>query len=115
MRDREIGNGKNRPGQPFADQLPLQPGRRVAFKVPPGGGEGEAEEEGWILATIKKCLGDRLKYEVLDADDEKTWVSHPARSTFADHIQVIHYNPQIHHPPPRPFNTKPPLFSSLST
>lgn len=79
MRDREIGSGKNRPGQPFADQLPLQPGRRVAFKVPPGGGEGEAEEEGWILATIKKCLGDRLKYEVLDADDEKTWVFSSSR------------------------------------
>jgi SAGA-associated factor 29 len=60
--------GKNRK-EMYGDQLPLQPGRRVAFKVPAGGG---GEEEEWILVTIRKCLGDKVKYEVVDADDNKT-------------------------------------------
>lgn len=46
------------------DQLPLAPGRKVAFKVPPvknsKGQEDEAEE--WIMAIIKKGVhGDRLR------------------------------------------------------
>ena len=56
----------------ISDQLPLQPGRKVAFKVP-AQKTGKAvgpEEEDWILATIKRCIGgDRSRYEVQDADD----------------------------------------------
>ena len=62
--------GKNR-REPYSDQLPLQPGRRVAFRAPAG---GNGEDEEWILVTIRKCLGDRTKYEVVDADDNKTSV-----------------------------------------
>lgn len=57
----------------YADQLPLQPGRKVAFKVPAAKNARGVEEEGgedWILAMIKRCLeSNRLKYEVQDADD----------------------------------------------
>jgi hypothetical protein len=35
-------------------QLPLQPGRKVAFRVPSGNDKAGYEEGGWILATIKK-------------------------------------------------------------
>lgn len=76
MRERERDRARHGHGHgalPFGDQLPLQPGRRIAYKVDPNAGpaagEGEAEEEGWILATIKRCLGDKLSYEVLDWDD----------------------------------------------
>ncbi|KAK4688365.1 SAGA-associated factor 29, partial [Tremellales sp. Uapishka_1] len=52
----------------FADQLPLQAGRKVAFRQPAAKGSGDDEE--WILATIKRCIGgDRLRYEVQDDDD----------------------------------------------
>ena len=40
-------------------QLPLTPGRRVAFHQKPSAGaqaEG-AKEEGWILAQITECIG----------------------------------------------------------
>lgn len=58
----------------LADQLPLAPGTRVGFKPPPQqdakGAKGEGEDEGWILATIKRCLlGDKTRYEVQDYDD----------------------------------------------
>ncbi|KAK6907771.1 SAGA-associated factor 29 [Kwoniella mangroviensis CBS 10435] len=72
----------------YWDQLPLQPGRRVAFRLPksksqdinsnnnekdsqvevavPGGGGGD----DWILATIKRCIQmDKMRYEVQDVDD----------------------------------------------
>jgi SAGA-associated factor 29 len=50
----------------LARQLPLQPGRKVAFHQPPtksaplhtkgdhGGGEGDGDT--WILAVVKKCI-----------------------------------------------------------
>jgi SAGA-associated factor 29 len=82
----------------YHDQLPLQPGRRVAAKPPPkttatgaGGGVrtgssgdismsesgvGSGGDEEWILATIKKCIqGDKMRYEVQDADDVNMWVN----------------------------------------
>jgi SAGA-associated factor 29 len=61
------GNTKQQRKEQYADQLPLQPGRKVAFKMPPQPGE---EEESWILATVIRCLGgDKTRYEVQDADD----------------------------------------------
>ena len=62
----------------YYDQLPLQPGRKVAFKLPAAksskekpGDEEESEDE-WILGTIVKSFSqDKLRYEVQD-DDEKT-------------------------------------------
>lgn len=52
--------------EPYADQLPLQVGRRVAFRMPAKDGE----EQEWILATVKRCLlQDKTRYEVVDADD----------------------------------------------
>jgi SAGA-associated factor 29 len=63
---------KARNKEPFADQLPLQPGRRVAFKVPPSSKAEGGEDEEWILVTVRKCLGDKVRYEVVDADDNKT-------------------------------------------
>lgn len=59
----------------FSDQLPLRPGRKVAFKVPKAGAsttavETDDSEQEWILAIVKRCLnGDRMRYEVVDADD----------------------------------------------
>jgi len=62
------------------NQLPLQPGRKVAFRQPPqsksanrGGDFGGADAEGetWILAVVKRCIGgDPKKYEVQDDDTE---------------------------------------------
>ncbi|RSH90860.1 hypothetical protein EHS25_010036 [Saitozyma podzolica] len=67
--------GKARKEQ-YYDQLPLQPGRKVAFKVPNKGkdkAEDETGEEAWILATIRKCINqDKMRYEVQDADDANT-------------------------------------------
>lgn len=48
----------------LARQLPLQPGRKVAFHQPPskGGGThgkgdgGDGDGETWILAVVKKCI-----------------------------------------------------------
>nr|XP_019013025.1 uncharacterized protein I206_02522 [Kwoniella pini CBS 10737]OCF51806.1 hypothetical protein I206_02522 [Kwoniella pini CBS 10737] len=76
----------------YFDQLPLQHGRKVAFKLPKsksndfdidsnnnnnnelnsigGGGGGE----DWILAIIKQCIGqDKMRYEVQDVDDGGTY------------------------------------------
>lgn len=54
----------------YSDQLPLQPGRRVAFKVPLGKREEEANGETWILAMVRKCIQmDKMRYELHDADD----------------------------------------------
>ncbi|WRT68051.1 uncharacterized protein IL334_005026 [Kwoniella shivajii] len=77
--------GKQRREQ-YNDQLPLQPGRKVAFKlpksskendnvpssthVPGGGGAGGSSGDDWILATIKRCIQqDKMRYEVQDVDD----------------------------------------------
>jgi len=47
-------------------QLPLQPGRKVAFRQP-----NQTDGETWILAVVKKCIGgDKNKYEVQDDDTE---------------------------------------------
>lgn len=58
--------------EPYSDQLPLQPGRRIAFRVPAEKSGGVDQEVTWILATVKRCLnGDRSRYEVQDADDHE--------------------------------------------
>ena len=61
----------------YSDQLPLQPGRKVAFKVPATkNAKGVEEDNGddWILAMIKRCiLQDRMRYEVQDADDAQKY------------------------------------------
>ncbi|KAG8998590.1 hypothetical protein FRB94_001393 [Tulasnella sp. JGI-2019a] len=65
-------------------QLPLQPGRKVAFRQPPQGtrgsggrsgndfgGGGDGDGETWILAVVKRCIGnDKTRYEVQDEDTE---------------------------------------------
>lgn len=57
--------------EPYADQLPLEVGRRVACKMP----NAEGEDQEWILATIKKCvLKDESRYIVFDADDPTKYV-----------------------------------------
>ncbi|WWC88396.1 uncharacterized protein L201_003307 [Kwoniella dendrophila CBS 6074] len=67
----------------YYDQLPLQPGRKVIFKLPIPENDPSAAAiaaatanaaagggDDWILATIKKCIGgDKMKYEVHDDDD----------------------------------------------
>jgi hypothetical protein len=57
----------------YARQLPLQPGRKVAFK-PPKADEVQNRveaETGWILATVRGMInGDRTKYEVEDPDPD---------------------------------------------
>jgi SAGA-associated factor 29 len=66
--------GKQRK-EAFMDQLPLQPGRKIAFRQPSDKARGksapdEDEEVNWILATIQKCLGmDKMRYAVVDPDD----------------------------------------------
>ncbi|AFR98630.1 SAGA-associated factor 29 [Cryptococcus neoformans C23] len=66
----------------YADQLPLQPGRKVAFKLPAvkAKGDGDTNVTGgssgddWILATVKRCiLQDKMRYEVQDVDDGNTY------------------------------------------
>jgi len=61
VKERDLGKGSGG----SSSGLPLAPGRRVAFFQTAAG-----EEEGWILGTIKRCLGDKYKYEVTDADDK---------------------------------------------
>jgi len=60
----------------YSDQLPLQAGRRVAFKVPPGDSSESGADEEWILVTVRRSLGDKTRYEVVDADDNKTLVTY---------------------------------------
>lgn len=66
----------------YADQLPLQPGRKVAFKLPAVKAKGDGDTSGtggsggddWILATVKRCiLQDKMRYEVQDVDDGNTY------------------------------------------
>lgn len=53
----------------WAAQLPLKPGRKVAYKHKPGA-RGKDEQE-WILAVIVDTIkGDRIRYTVQDADTE---------------------------------------------
>ncbi|ORY30602.1 SGF29 tudor-like domain-domain-containing protein [Naematelia encephala] len=61
-------SGRQQRRDAYADQLPLAPGRKVAFRVP--GQEGE----NWILATVRKCIQqDKMRYEVEDDDDKQTY------------------------------------------
>ncbi|GLB38540.1 putative SGF29 tudor-like domain containing protein [Lyophyllum shimeji] len=60
----------------LAKQLPLQPGRKVAFHPPPGkpanGGATENDENTWILALVIKCINaDKNRYEVQDAEPQE--------------------------------------------
>ena len=54
------------------DQLPLLPGRKVAYRVPPNLNEDQDPDApaSWIACVVKKsAAGDKAKYEVLDEDD----------------------------------------------
>ncbi|KAF8914960.1 SGF29 tudor-like domain-containing protein [Mucidula mucida] len=51
-------------------QLPLKPGRQIAFHTPIRPDKDENEGSDWILANVTRCLGDKTKYEVRDADDD---------------------------------------------
>ena len=60
------------------EQLQLQPGRKVAFKVPLTKEMREKtgnDEDEWIHATIVKYIPhDKIpRYEVQDADDPTKW------------------------------------------
>ncbi|ORX37156.1 SGF29 tudor-like domain-domain-containing protein [Kockovaella imperatae] len=56
-----------------ADVLALQPGRKVAFKVPPKGKADGASDDEWILAVVVGVV-DPVKghYTVQDADDSSS-------------------------------------------
>jgi SAGA-associated factor 29 len=59
----------------FASQLPLQPGRKVAFRPSTAKqhdkGAHDADSEQWILAVVQRMLNnDKTRYEVQDMDDE---------------------------------------------
>ncbi|PLW07679.1 hypothetical protein PCASD_22819 [Puccinia coronata f. sp. avenae] len=54
----------------YRDQLPLLPGRLVAFKRPRKSSDSSMEEH-WIMAKVVKCIsGDRNRYEVEDVDED---------------------------------------------
>lgn len=54
----------------YRDQLPLLPGRLVAFKRPRRPSDHNNEDQ-WIMAKVVKCIsGDRNRYEVEDVDEE---------------------------------------------
>lgn len=54
----------------YRDQLPLLPGRLVAFKRPKKTSDSSTEDQ-WIMAKVVKCIsGDRNRYEVEDVDEE---------------------------------------------
>ncbi|KAL8292126.1 hypothetical protein RQP46_001592 [Phenoliferia psychrophenolica] len=77
-------------------QLPLTPGRRVAFhqKVTNVAADG-AKEEGWILAQITQCIGgDKTKYQVQDVDFDPNTSTEPA--TFSANIKSIIPLPDKH-------------------
>lgn len=64
---RTAADGKDPRDVGYARQLPLRPGRRIAFRAP-GHTVGNAES-GWILATVKGMMdGDKSKYEVEDSE-----------------------------------------------
>jgi hypothetical protein len=53
---------------PYADLLPLQPGRKVISLLPPELAEGQ--DHSWIQTTVLRHIDDdKLKYEVRDVDD----------------------------------------------
>ncbi|KAG8968766.1 hypothetical protein FRC03_006223 [Tulasnella sp. 419] len=63
----------------LASQLPLRPGRKVAFRQPAQGagskshdvGGADGEGETWILAVVKQSVGGtKTRYEVQDDDNE---------------------------------------------
>ncbi|MBW0533186.1 hypothetical protein O181_072901 [Austropuccinia psidii MF-1] len=54
----------------FRDQLPLLPGRLVAFKRPKKSSESGGVED-WIMAKVVKSIGgDKNRYEVEDIDED---------------------------------------------
>ncbi|KAK2465189.1 hypothetical protein APHAL10511_002543 [Amanita phalloides] len=59
----------------LAKQLPLQQGRKVAFR--PGGDKSansgaDADESTWILALVTRCISaEKHKYEVQDAEPQE--------------------------------------------
>lgn len=54
----------------YRDQLPLLPGRLVAFKRPRKTSDSSTEDH-WIMAKVVKCIsGDRNRYEVEDVDED---------------------------------------------
>ena len=51
------------------DQLPLLPGRKVAFKPPNQKSDDSGADDGWILAMIRSKIDrEGTRYEVQDAD-----------------------------------------------
>ncbi|KAG2070360.1 hypothetical protein BDR04DRAFT_601851 [Suillus decipiens] len=55
----------------FANQLPLQEGRKVAFRPPAGSRAADTDENTWILAVITKCINqDKNRYEVQDVEPQ---------------------------------------------
>jgi len=71
----------------LADQLPLKPGRKVAFRpvskkgvVGPDGKKEDGEE--WILASVRRCINqDKNRYEVQDADPTEDGQPGPCYNT----------------------------------
>ncbi|KAI6030574.1 SGF29 tudor-like domain-containing protein [Pisolithus orientalis] len=60
----------------LAKQLPLQEGRKVAFRPPIGktadGSNADSDENTWILAVITKCINqDKNRYEVQDVEPQE--------------------------------------------
>ncbi|KAH9950535.1 SGF29 tudor-like domain-containing protein [Amylocystis lapponica] len=60
----------------FGPQLPLQPGRKVAFHPPQNttkaaDAAAAGKEEDWILAVVTKCINqDKNRYEVQDPEPQ---------------------------------------------
>lgn len=75
----------------YGAQLPLYPGRKVAFRPPLGRGEPGPKDdcEGWIMATVVECINnDRNRYVVRDADMETEYVAVPAVSVETQRTDV---------------------------
>lgn len=77
---REAAAAKRRANAPpgdTSDQLPLRAGRKVAARQKQQGVKGREDEgEEWILAKVVKMVGgDKMRYEVQDADDGTRWVT----------------------------------------
>lgn len=59
--------------QALQGQLPLAPGRQVAFRQPStkGGSHVDSKREEWILARVNHCIqGDKNRYAVEDVDPD---------------------------------------------
>jgi len=93
-KERDGKDGKEGAGG-FADQLPLLPGRKVVFRTPES---SAANGDVWILCTVKRHLGDKIRYELYDVDDTepKVYVQiHPFSpilfSLFLHHFSISRY------------------------